>query len=363
MSRHWNWLAMCMLAMIGLVDPAAAEIVGNPLLPRPITDTASGSIFLLNDPFTQPGVLNDFGIYDARPTQTALNITPVIYRPVVGGWEITGIGRTRNSTGLGAQNHAFDLVAGSDLVGPGYFFGWKDGGQGTNNAGVIEWSNGGPGSVNWLGAGHTNFNPGEVRANAATLNRTYSIQADVVDAGMAPLQTIGNPVIDAPTIDGAVGSLFVMSGNPFNQTGRVQDWRFFNGVSNDFTPLILEKVGADYLIRGIGQTVSSSGQGEQHFAFNLVSGSAYVGPNYFFGWKDGGQNVNNTGVAEWDDMTADQVIWFNSGHTTFSTGENLGAGLLTLSRTYSIEANSIPEPGTLAGLALMGAAAFGRRRR
>ncbi len=363
MYRNWIKSAICLLGMICLAAPASAENVGNPLAPRPIIDTAGGSIFLLNDPFTQPGVLNDFGFYDERPTQTPLNITPVIYRAAIGGWEITGIGRTRNSTGLGAQNYAFDLVAGSDLVGPGHYFGWKDGGQGSDNAGVAEWSDGGPGFVDWLGGGHTNFNPGQVVAPVVPLNRTYSIDAQVVDVGFTPIETIGNPVVEAPIVDGASGSLFVMTSNPFNSVGRVQEWSFFNGVSNDFTPLILEKVGADYVIRGIGRTVASDGLGEQHFAFDLVSGSAYVGPNHYFGWKDGGQNVNNPGVAEWDDLTADQVIWFGDLHTNFSVGENVGAGVLHLPRTYSIEANSIPEPGTLAGLALLGAAAMGRRRR
>ena len=346
-SANRTWLAAIVLATLA-VTPAAAETIGNPLVAAPITDTATGSIFVLLDPFTQAGTLTDFGIYDfeAPPPPPTAQVTPVLYRAAPGGgWEVTGIGAARTTTGAGLQTYAFDLVAGSAHVGPGSYLGWKDGGLGNDNAGVIEFFDAAPGAVDWLGGGHTTFAPGNVFPVIAPLARTYSLQADT-EVGGAPLETVGNPVIDAPVVDGAVGSLFVQTSSPFTEEGDVVRWRFFNGGApvREFTPLILEKVGSEYFIRGIGATLNSNGSGEQNAPFNLVSGSATVGPNYYFAWKDGGQGTNNTGVAEWTDATPEQVIWFGGGHTAFSAGENLGAGVLTLNRRYSVRANSDSGP-------------------
>ena len=50
-----------------------------------------------------------------------------------GRFEITGIGQTRSVSGAQAQrSFEFSLVSGSDAVGAGYFFGWKDGSVGPN---------------------------------------------------------------------------------------------------------------------------------------------------------------------------------------------------------------------------------------
>lgn len=324
------------------------ETVGNPLVAAPVTDTAAGSIFVMLDPFTQSGTLTDFGLYDFEPSPPppTAQVTPVLYRAAAGGWEITGIGAPRTTTGLGLQEYSFDLVAGSAHVGPGSYLGWKDGGLGTDNGGAIEFTNGGVGTVDWLGPGHTTFTPGNVLPIMLGLNRTYSLQADTETAG-SPLETVGNPVVDAPTVDGAVGSLFVQTSTPFTEEGDVVRWRFFNGgtpAPRLFTPLILEQVGSDFVIRGIGQTINSNGSGEQQFPFQLVSGSAAVGPNHFLGWKDGGQGVDGLGVAEWTDGTPEQVIWFGGGHTAFAAGENLGSGALTLNRRYSYQATSDTGP-------------------
>ena len=347
--RSANSIRLTVFALaVAAASPVAAETVGNPLVAAPMTDTAGGSIFVLLDPFTQAGTLIDFGIYDFEtpPPPPTAQVTPVLYRTAAGGgWEVTGIGATRTTTGAGLQNYSFDLVAGSAHVGPGSYLGWKDGGLGVDNAGVIEFFDAAPGSVDWLGGGHTTFAPGNIFPVAAPLSRTYSLQADT-EMGGAPLETVGNPVIDAPSIDGAVGSLFVQTSSPFTEEGDVVRWRFFNGglPTRELTPLILEKVGSEFLIRGIGETLSSDGSGEQNAPFNLVSGSAAVGPNYYFAWKDGGQGRDNLGVAEWTDGTPEQVVWFGGGHTAFSAGENLGAGVVTLNRRYSIRANSDSGP-------------------
>jgi hypothetical protein len=347
LSRRIALLILSGGIALALATRGPAETVGNPLVAAPLTDGASGSIFVLLDPFTQPGTVTDWGLYDfeAPPPPPTAQVTPVIYQQVPGGWQITGIGTPRTTTGAGAQSYPFGLTAGSAAVGPGSFLGWKDGGLGNDNTGVIEWFDGGVGTVDWLGPGHTTFAAGETFAPVVGLNRTYSLQADT-EAGGAPLETIGNPVVDAPLVDGAVGSLFVQTSSPFTEAGDVVSWRFFNGgvPTREFTPLLLEKVGSDYLIRGIGTTINSNGSGEQNFAFNLAAGSANVGANYYFGWKDGGQGTNNTGVAEWFDGTVEQATWFGGGHTNFAIDENLGAGVVALNRRYSIRATSDSGP-------------------
>jgi hypothetical protein len=342
-----------------------AEIVGNPLLPRPITDTANGSIFILDDPFTARGVVTDWSIYDAE-APTSLEITPLIVEPVGNGWQVTGIGATQIVTEFGVQEHEFDLVSGSSQVGPGSYFAWKDGGQGTNNTGVPEWFDGLPGTVDSLGT-VTSFGIGEVLDTERSLNRTYSIQADAVaGGGGGPSETVCNPVIDAPSLDDDAGTVFVLTSAPFTVNGDVTEWRFFHGQTDRrITPLILEKVADDYVIRGIGATRNSNGMGAQNFEFELVSGSDAVGPNFVFGWKDGGNGVSNTGVAEWNDVTNDSVIWFGGGHGTFYVGDVLGPGVAPLSRTYSISANAVPEPSSvaLAGGAVIAVWLLRRHRR
>ena len=49
-----------------------------------------------------------------------------------------GVGRARMSDGSGAQTFAFDVQSGSDNVeSSGYYFGYKDGDNQTDEAGVV----------------------------------------------------------------------------------------------------------------------------------------------------------------------------------------------------------------------------------
>jgi hypothetical protein len=109
--------------------------------------------------------------------------------------------------------------------------------------------------------------------------------------------------------------------------------------------LLLEKVGADFLIRGVGATRASDGTGIQEFDFEVVAGTDVVGENFYFGWKDGGNGVNNAGVSEYDDGGSN-VLSLGGSHTTFYVGDNLGAASATFDRTYSVRATAVPEPGT-----------------
>lgn len=316
-----------------------AETVGHDLIGRAFTDTATGSIFMLEDGFTQTGAVTDWSFYHAA---VGKQITPLIFQPDGGSFRLTGIGATRLVTGIGTHTFDFDLVAGSSAVGPGTVFGWKDGSNGSDNLGTPEFTDG-VGAVVWLGPGHTTFSAGQLFAPALALPRTYSVQAMTVDGGGGGVETIGNSLVDRPFLDGAAGSMFVMTGNPFTAAGSVDQWSFFNNndvvATKQITPMLIEDVGGSYVIRGIGATRMSSGTGAQSFAFDLVSGSAAVGPNVYFAWKDGGNGSDNEGVPAFDTPTGDSARWFGGGHTTFGVGENLGAGT-AFGRTYSIQANS-----------------------
>ena len=150
------------------------------------------------------------------------------------------------------------------------------------------------------------------------------------------LQTIGEAAISRPLNDTAVGSIFVLATAGFSQVGELAEWVMFSTTTFPVTPMIvrLESSGS-YTITGIGATRSSNGRGAQTNAFAVVSGSARVGPGSFLGWKDGSNGGNSTGVPAFTDGGAAGVRWFQQ-HTSFVTGENLGAGQF-LARAYSLQ--------------------------
>jgi hypothetical protein len=80
---------------------AAPGTVGDPLIPRAATDTASGRLFAYDGTFGTVGNVVTWS-FDAGSTNPNLQniaghqITPVILNPATpGGWTITGIGATR----------------------------------------------------------------------------------------------------------------------------------------------------------------------------------------------------------------------------------------------------------------------------
>jgi hypothetical protein len=166
-----------------------------------------------------------------------------------------------------------------------------------------------------------------------------------------PGETNGYPLINRSTLDGASGSAFVLPNMPFTKEGSVLSWRFFSddssAVGRLITPLIFKKVGDNYKIMGIGQTRTNAGTGLQSFDFGLVSGSAAVeDSDYYFGYKDGDNSTDNTGVIEHDQNTSDIIIWFGGDKAgQILVGEELQTDL-TLGRTYSIEVTTGVEFGS-----------------
>src|SRR5690349_20552158 len=68
-------------------------------------------------------------------------------------------------------------------------------------------------------------------------------------------ETIGAPLVQRALTDTAAGSIFALNSG-FTQPGTLITWSFYNDNPNQIgkviTPLILELVGTEYFIRGIG---------------------------------------------------------------------------------------------------------------
>lgn len=339
---------------------AHATTLGHDLVNRSFHDGANGSIFLLDEEGAA-GTVTTFGFYDDN--FAGRDITPVILKATGTGFEITGIGTTRTSDASGAQTHSFGLVSGSAQMGLGYAVGWKDGSNGANNPGVPEFDNGGGGEIAWSGAGQTSFSIGDFNAFASRFARTYSFQATTDDE---PGEIVGNIIGNRGSNNGANGSIFILN-DPFTEGGFVDTWAMyddddFSNPNRQVTPLLLKPVGSSWEIIGIGTTRQSNESGAQYFDFDLVAGTDDVGPGVYFGWKDGSNGANNSGVIDFDTVTGGpEIIWLGGGRTSFSVGDSFGESG-RFDRTYSIQAFAVPEP-TTALLGLLGAGALLRPRR
>ena len=159
---------------------AAAQSVTAPataLTDRPLNDTVPGSLFVEKTPLTaaEGCRLKQWSFYDNDTP--GLMLVPLLFeRTSATTYAIRGIGTARASAGTGVQvNLPFGLVSGSDVVGPNFFLGWKDGSNGTNNTGVIDYTNSGTPGADWLGQSHTTFAAGDSKTLNQALPRTYSL--------------------------------------------------------------------------------------------------------------------------------------------------------------------------------------------
>ena len=167
-------------------------------------------------------------------------------------------------------------------------------------------------------------------------------------------ETIGAPLVNRALTDTAAGSIFALNSG-FTKPGTLTTWAFYNDNPDQIglvvTPLILELVGTDYIIRGVGTPQANDASGAQSFSFGLMSGSDKVDQNFLFGWKDGtDDNSSQRGVIQFDFVNvpaAGEQQWFGGGHAfdllldnDLGVGILLGAGVGQLDRDYSVQATA-----------------------
>src|SRR5260370_11274554 len=110
--------------LIGSMQGITAGIVGDPMVPRETTDTAAGFLYAYDGTFGATGNGLTWSFYAGSSNPNLQNITGQQITPVIldqstpGGWTVTGIGTTQSVSGSGFYTFNFDLVSGSNMVGP-----------------------------------------------------------------------------------------------------------------------------------------------------------------------------------------------------------------------------------------------------
>lgn len=169
---------------------AADVIVGNDLIERSKNDRTPGSVFVLPKTLNLGFSLSGWSVFDINSNGSSrYSITPLLLQQGSdSSFTVQGLGTTQVSDGSGIQSFDFGLMSGTnEITSSNFFFGWKDGTSGTNNAGVIDYDDGG--SIIWLGSSQTDISIGtnlgteDKRAS----DRTYSVQAILSDTTDAPI--------------------------------------------------------------------------------------------------------------------------------------------------------------------------------
>ncbi len=345
--------ALAVLILVGLLSTPAvtaqAEVIGAPLVNRGNVDGAVGYLFLHDNGtpgFTTTGIVESWSFYnDNGAAQGGRTIEPVILKQSGANWIVTGTGVpvTTPANLAGVQTYSFTLASGSPVVGPGYTFAHHD----LTTGGTIEYdSTPGTGTQRFQFVGTAAQIVGTTLSGLSNRDRTYSVQFNSSNKLMV---TVGNPLV-LGIKDGAVGGVFVDL-DPLTTSARVLEWAFFDNQNatpdRQITPLLLEKVGTDFFIRGIGTTRTTTELGEQHYLFDLVSGSDLAGPNVYFAWRDGTPTLGGGSVINYNDAPGSTGIRYFGSPATVGLGGNLGGGTF-YARDYSFQVTLlIPEPGSV----------------
>jgi hypothetical protein len=162
------------------------------------------------------------------------------------------------------------------------------------------------------------------------------------DRGDGPIEqgvTVGGEVIDRDSSDFARGSIVVLESDPFTVSGQVAEWSFYSETTRSVTPLILRASGGEFEITGIGQTRVSDGSGAQTFRFDAQVGSDLVAAGeYFFGFKDGDNQIDDPGAVVYSRSDSSSVRRYNGPLSgKLNAGEVLAEGR-SFERVYSVHA-------------------------
>ena len=165
------------------------------------------------------------------------------------------------------------------------------------------------------------------------------------------LSGVGNELITRPERD-LIDTLNVLD-EPFPETtGEISTWSWIphQFAASDFptsvTPLLLEKVGDDWVITAVGST-TSLGDGFGIIDpiienFGLVSGSPETSGRYF-GWRTL-VDVDEPASIAYTDNTTDNVVRLDLADDSLTVGGTFnGANAVDLARSYSVAADTIIE--------------------
>jgi len=166
------------------------ETVGNPIVNRSEIDSAAGAIFVELHGFAEAGEVSSFAFYNDDPGTAGRQLTPLLFEQVGNEFVIRGVGASVENAATGIQNFAFQLAEGSNLVEPGWFFGYKNGTDADpTTVGIIEFDyvSGAP-SERFFGTGFSgNLDPGVnlgegtfLGPNIGQIERVYSVSATSV---------------------------------------------------------------------------------------------------------------------------------------------------------------------------------------
>ncbi len=180
--------------------------------------------------------------------------------------------------------------------------------------------------------------------------------------------TIGDALINRSANDGAVGFIFILTGQTFGEEGVVTSWAFFDddnfSPDRNVTPLLFEQFSpGQFRLTGIGASRLTDESGVQNHAFDLLGGTANVGAQHTFGFIDGvvdsSLNVTSTnaGVIDHENSVPGGDWQFVNGtHSSLSldltigSGQSRDFGTASSPRVYSMQVTTneavIPEPST-----------------
>ena len=180
----------------GDAPPEEGPTIGAEIIDRSSADFGSGSInVLVSMPFDEVGRVSAWSFYSdkSRP------ITPLVFRQNGDDLEITGIGQTRLSDASGGQTYTFELQSGSDVVQPGYFFGFKDGDNVSDSPGTADYATNRDETVRrFNGPLSGSMVVGETLSGGREFGRIFSVQATTSPTLQGPIATdLGDSIADS----------------------------------------------------------------------------------------------------------------------------------------------------------------------